>query len=500
MAQDQNIPTSAFTDADGSVYVQQQPGSETHFIGGCFEAGDLPNPQGDVDPIYCLDADRQFQVVGGTSTPPGKITSTVTGLTEGSANWLELFVDDFCPFYLHFVQHTCGTRGVWAHWERVYTYLVLAITDDVISGFLSREGGNSTTHAFNWTALPPRVGSRRLGIGRKTTAIDEAANCIWAEPKTCGSDCGEEIKLGQNLMIGHDSDGANPPIVMRSVDFGDTWDTIGNDPHVVDEHIICGCAFAIDKDTVRNVAVRSLGVGPAAPMEIAWTDDAGVTAWNIVVVGATNDEAPTTGQSIFAFDQEHIWLCTDDGRVYFSEDGALTWTDQNALAASGAGALNSIHFYDANVGVAGGVGPVVIYTIDGGTNWNAMVQDPGAVPQSVRMSGASSLDVLAAGAAGGVYRTQDRGATAWAVQSTAPPTVTPCLDIASPTVYFLIDDHAGASDTIYQTADGGLTWQAYTTPVNVGLNHILALSPTLVFAVGEVVGTAVIIKLGQGAG
>ena len=56
---DQNIPTSAFTDADGSVYVQQSPGSETHFIGGCFEAGDLPNPQGDVEPIYCLDADRQ---------------------------------------------------------------------------------------------------------------------------------------------------------------------------------------------------------------------------------------------------------------------------------------------------------------------------------------------------------------------------------------------------------------------------------------------------------
>ena len=215
-----------------------------------------------------------------------------------------------------------------------------------------------------------------------------------------------------------------------------------------------------------------------------------------------NAEAGTTGQCIFAFDQEHIWLCTSIGNVYFSDTGGVSWVNQNAAAASGGVALNSIHFYDANVGVAGGVGPVVIYTVDGGTNWNAMAQSPAAVPQSVRMPGTGELDVVAAGAAGGVYRTRDRGATAWAVQATTPPTVVPCLDVASPTVYFLIDDDAGASDDIRQTTDGGLTWQEYTTPTNTGLNHILALSPTLVFAVGDVgaaPATAVYIKLGQGA-
>ena len=183
-------------------------------------------------------------------------------------------------------------------------------------------------------------------------------------------------------------------------------------------------------------------------------------------------------------------------RVYFSDDGCLTWTDQNALAASGAGALNSIHFYDANVGVAGGVGPVVIYTIDGGENWTAMVNDPAAVPQSVRMPGPSSLDVVVGDTDGDVDRTRDRGGSAWTLQYAL--TDIKSLDIASNTVYFLIDDDGG-SDDIYQTADGGLSWQAYTTPTNVGLNHILALSPTLAFAVGEVATTAVYLKLGQGA-
>jgi hypothetical protein len=63
------------------------------------------------------------------------------------------------------------------------------------------------------------------------------------------------------------------------------------------------------------------------------------------------------------------------------------------------------------------------------------------------------------------------------------------------------DNNVGASDFIWQTVDGGLTWQQYTTPVNTGLNQVLVLSPTLVFAVGEPTGAlGTIIKLGQGAG
>ena len=117
------------------------------------------------------------------------------------------------------------------------------------------------------------------------------------------------------------------------------------------------------------------------------------------------------------------------------------------------------------------------------------------------MTGPSSLDVISGDTGGDVDRTRDRGGSAWVEQFGAFADIQ-SLDVApsTNTVYFLIDNNAGASDFIWQTADGGLTWQQYTTPPNVGLNHILALSPTLAFAVGEVATTAVIIKLGLGAG
>ena len=52
---------------------------------------------------------------------------------------------------------------------------------------------------------------------------------------------------------------------------------------------------------------------------------------------------------------------------------------------------------------------------------------------------------------------------------------------------------------ISQTVGGGLTFQEYTTPANTELEHIIVLSPTLVFACGNVgANVPCIIKLGQG--
>lgn len=490
---DMNLPTSVYTDADGSVYVQTAPAAETHFIGGCFEAGDLPNPKYDVEPIYCLTADRSFQAVGGTRAAPGKITSTVTGLTEDSASWLERFSEDFCPFFIHFVQHKCGTRGVWAHWERVHTYLVRAITDDVVSGFMSREGGNVTTRAVNWTGFPPRISSRRLGIGSKMNYDgSRAVTTIWAEPKDCSVDCGTHRMLGENLYYADDT--AAGPRVSVSTDFGETWVDTAIIEGAAGYFAESGVAVQLDRDTVRQICL--MYSNNAVALHVRYSDDSGAT-WTTAAIDAAGTIDPITGasQALFALDSEHIWAGDETGEVHFSADAGLTWTNQGAaLAAQG---VMSIDFYDANIGVCSGVTGLTSVSIDGGTNWTAVTVPEAATVNSIRFTGPSSQHLTCATITGNVYYSRDRGAN-WTETWAGNGTVVKSLDVASPTVWFLIDDPT-TSNNIYQTVDGGLTFQQYTTPANTDLEHIIVLSPTLVFAVGNGgVAVPVIIKLGQG--
>ena len=181
--------------------------------------------------------------------------------------------------------------------------------------------------------------------------------------------------------------------------------------------------------------------------------------------------------------------------MHFSDDAGLTWTNQGAaLAAQG---VMSIDFYDANIGVAAGVTGLVSVTIDGGTNWAAATVPEAQTINSIRFTGPSSQHLVCATLNGNVWYSRDRGTT-WTETWAGNGTAIKCLDVASPTVYFLIDDDAGSND-IYQTVDGGLSFQEYTTPANTELEHIIVLSPTLVFAVGNA-GAAVptIIKLGTG--
>jgi hypothetical protein len=490
---DMNLPTNVYTDADGSVYVQIAPAAETHFIGGCFEAGDLPNPKYDVDPIYCLTADRSFQAVGATRTMPGKITSTVTGLTEDSAGWLELFAEDFCPFFIHFVQHKCGTRGVWAHWERVHTYLVRALTDDVVSGFMSREGGNVTTRAINWTGFPPRVSSRRLGIGSKMDYDGVMpVSTIWAEPKNCSVDCGTHRMLGEVLYYS-DTTAAGPRVNV-STDFGESWVDTAAIEAVGGYFAEAGAAVQLDRDTVRQICL--MYSANAVPLHVRYSDDSGAT-WATAAIDAAGTIDPITGasQALHALDSEHIWAGDETGEVHFSDDAGLTWTNQGAaLAAQG---VMSIDFYDANIGVCAGVTGLVSVSIDGGTNWAAATVPEAQTINSIRFTGPSSQHLVCVTLNGNVWYSRDRGAN-WTETWAGNGTAIKCLDVASPTVYFLIDDDGGSND-IYQTVDGGLTFQEYTTPVNTELEHIIVLSPTLVFAVGNAgAAVPVIIKLGQG--
>lgn len=487
-----------YTDADGAVFVQRGPGQPTEYIGACWEAGDIPKPGQDAEPFFCRDANREFQVAGNTASPPGKITTTLTGLMSATANWLERFADDFCPFWVYFTQSKCGSKNSHLNWERNYAIEVTAITDRPISNFLSRDGANPTTQAFNLTANPFRIDNRTLVAARQTTVEANSANDIFACPSQCGGICGAQSLTCETLYSVHDAVGGGTAKALRSTDGGTTWAATAADPFIADEDIIVGACYNVSKGVNRVFVIRGLDV--ADNLEGAYSDDNGAT-WTLVDIGSTNGEAVVGPQALHVIDSEHMWACTDDGNVFFSSDGGVTWTDQAALGASGANALHAITFENYSLGYAVGAADTVIKTVDGGTTWSAVTATGGGNINNTVQVFDSGQHVIAGDSGGDIYHSFD-GATTWGTALAAglwPPAgagSVKCIEFANEVTGYAIHDTAGPVGTIYETVDGGYSWRIITAPANIGVNSIIACNANLAYIAGEVQGgTAYLAKV-----
>ena len=490
------VPSSVYTSKDGSAFVQFSPGTEVYPIGSCWEAGDIPNPQPDSEPIQCFDEFRSYQTVGEKISPPGKITTTLTGLVESAVSWMETVKEAACPFSLFLTQSNCGRKNVFTNRERSYVLRGVRVTDDPVSNVMMRDSDEESTHAFNVTAWPGRVDHRELtasslDIGAETAALLDITSCA----DRCAGECGPRIPLCENLITGYQTIAAAAPDILLSRDRGATFTSpITGFP--VSTSVVSNACIQVDKDTTRIVAVRD--TDPAAAVgEVQYSDDWGAT-WTSVAMGATASEGATGGASMFFLDAEHGWICTDDGRVYFSSTGGTSWTEQTtAITASGAAVMNAIHFADANIGVCVGAGNVLIETVDGGTNWSTGVGPlAGDSLDAVHVFDSQRVIVGTdgAGAANGpLWMSYDGCATWTEITEGLDPLVTDEIGdvtfLPDGMTGFLVRNLTGATmGTVFKSIDGGWSWKSITTPTNIGLFSIHACNANLAFAAGHAAG------------
>jgi photosystem II stability/assembly factor-like uncharacterized protein len=417
----------------------------------------------------------------------------LTGLLSSTSTWLERFVEEFCPFWLHYTQSKCGSKGVFGNWERVYSIYVETITDDTLSNLVQREGGDASMRAIAVEAMPGRVDSRVMTVSRKTTTEVQNARDIWACPSQCIGECGEEIGVCQHMQVACDAVAVGTANLLLTTDRGATWAAVAVDPFAADENIIVGACFPVDRDTTRWLVARDADA--ADNLEVAYSDDLGAT-WTMADVGTTNNEAVTGPQSLFVIDAEHMWICTDDGNVFFCSDGGVTWVDQSALTASGANPLNAIHFLDDSVGICVGDADTVILTVDGGTNWTAGTATGGG-------NGLTTVQLYPLGRGqqaivgddgGDFYITWDNTAT-WTTGVYAGSGVgaVNCIALSTDVTGLMVADSAAPVGTVYHTADGGRSWQALVTPTNVGLTSVMMCNETRGFATGLATGALAVI-------
>jgi photosystem II stability/assembly factor-like uncharacterized protein len=221
----------------------------------------------------------------------------------------------------------------------------------------------------------------------------------------------------------------------------------------------------------RWLVGRATAAGFAA---VAYSNDGGAT-WTIVEVGATNTEYFTGPNTIFALDGSHIWGCTDQGNVFFSADGGVTWVDQGALAASGGNALNCIHFVDEDTGYAVGDADTVIYTDNGGATWTAATATGlgVALKSVVCFSRYRAIIGAAIVVAGSLVMTFDGGVTYEQKAFTGNGVeVVNAISFYNNIVGAIVTDTAGPIGSLHMTIDGGASWYEIVVPVNAGLTDV----------------------------
>lgn len=482
--------TEYFGSKDGAAFIQYEPGGEVYAVGNCVTVDSLPNPSTDSEPVFCFDDDRNYEVVAETLTPPGKPSLAVTTLVEEAASYLELVKEAGCPFNFYVTTALCGKKSVFLNYGRAWVYRNCRFSDDAINSPVMRDSDAMVEHAFSITGWPGRIDHRPLTFARIATTETAVLNDIQACARQCPSGCGEYIEMCEQLWVAADTVAAAIPDVLRSVDRGLTW-TSPASGFAAGESVKAVSCIEVGGSVRRLVTVRDTDAGAA--LEVGYSDDNGVT-WTMVAVGTTVAEAAVGGGSMFFLDPDHGWICTDDGRVFFSSDNAATWTDQTtALAASGANALNAIHFSDANIGYAVGASDTVIATTDGGTNWvAATATGSGDGLNCVHVFDQYRLIVGTDSvvSASPLYMSFD-GTTNWTTITeglaiAATDTVEDVTFLADGLTGYLLKNTSAPVGTPYKSIDGGRSWSAINAVTNSGLNSIYACNANLAFVVGEV--------------
>lgn len=485
----------AFTSKkNGALWIQPDgPNTEPHYL-GCHDLGDLAVPEGGMELLRCFRPDGSgWDVVGSTESPPDPVTLTVTSLLERERDWLERVR---CRFAMYILHRDCGQADIFGNYVRGEIVARCRRASRTYAGLVNREEDTSSTLETELEAEPPLLDIDQLKVDRIATTEVNALNAVDANlDSRCYGECGETLDPGDKVVIGADSAvGPATANILFSSDQGVTFAAGAADPFAAGLHAMAVVRFPMGRSTVRILAVQDAPAGGQG--HVAYSDDDGAT-WTVVNLGgAAAGHGVKTGRGLFALDSRHIWLASAVGYIYFSGDGGETWTAQEAGVVT-AGNYAAIWFADELNGIAGAPADVIAVTDDGGATWAAATATGG---------GGDILTVVALDGNrfwigdddGKLWFTSDGGATwtqrtGWAGSATGDVV---SLYFVNEYQGFMLHNSAAPVGTILRTINGGYDWEALTTPANSGLNHIVAPTGSLAYAVGEANGgTGVILKV-----
>ena len=497
---------------DGMIFVQKDGPNTIPEPMPCVNIDGVDQPQGDVVRRLCRTGDGGYETANVSQGIPSSATFDVTLWKMRRRDPFQRAMERKCMIPVYVAHGLCaGRQDNILSWDELEIYMDPYVTTKAKSNLAQGQHEEGDTPemvglSYSLSADPTVHELYKLVTTTVTVGTTEAEDEPLRDITTCTIPrcplvgCGAPMEPCDEIHVVADS-AASPATAegYQSVDNAASFDDWTTSPFGAADPIVSIICVQIDADTERLIVAN--GAAGTASAEIAYSDNGGAT-WTIVAVGASATEYANHSGALFALDYRHIWLCTNEANVWFSSDGGLTWTDQNAPVPAASEGLFYIHFVDANFGWAVGgfrTTPtgLFIQTVDGGEHWALATAEP-KVERGNCVAVQDANNVWVGLDDGTVYYTQDWGAT-W-TQRTLPSTLANIADIQ------FVDHYVGALcgyktgsghgvATVMRTFDGGYTWEEYNLATEfdaaveqMGVNALLICDVNEIHAVTEDIG------------
>lgn len=480
----------------GALWIQPGGPNTRPVYLGCHDLGDLAAPGGKITLVQCFNGKGGWDTVGFTRSAPEPVTFSLGTYLGKTADFIETLS---CPATLFVHLRDCGKPDVFSNYVRTLIVDLANIATRTYAGLVDKGEDKTAMITADAEALPPIVRGFAL-TARRQSIIETAglADIAVCDNGRCAGPCGGAINAGDVAFVAGlalNSSPANKAEAWFTAD-GGTWTAGAAEPFAGGVDLGNAGCYPVGRSSLRRLVTQGETVG-GTPMRVAYSDDDGAT-WTVVTVGAVTGQFAADAGALFVLDTYNIWLVTSGGYVYYSGDGGLTWTAQESGVIA-AGTYHAVDFADTDTGYAVGAANVVIKTIDGGQTWSA-VTGP-AIGIALTTVDVRDADHAWVGTAGGeLWYTNDGGVT-WTRRDFAGSGVGEVADVAfvDDNVAFMLHNTAAPLGGVFQTINGGYSWEAVSTPPNAGLSALGVVNAALAYAVGPVSGgTAMIIKVSGG--
>ena len=454
---------------NGSLWILPDgPNTKPQYL-PCYDLEDITETNGGITLIQCINERGEYETISASIGAPEPTTTTLGTYIGKVADWIETVR---CPFGLY-VMLACGKKGIFENWERAMLIDVKAVTGRTRSGLVRKDEDVPAMHTFDIEAAPGVTDFFRLtsaqqsidaGVGGQLTSLR------FSDDVACWDTCGESQQPCERGIATTTAATGVAANVLISPEWAGTaaWEPSAADPFAADEDIADGILLKVGRNTSRIIVVRGT-TDASNPAEIAYSDDLGAT-WTNVDVGSTNGEYAIKKGALFALSSYDVYLVTDGGRIYKSEDSGATWSvkeDANITASQ----YNAIAFVNPQVGYAVGTAGLVVKTVDAGKNWGQVGAAAGAA--ELFSVGVLSRNRVWVGAAAGLLYYTDDGGDSFSPR-TAGDTTAPVNDQA-----WLSDYHGyiANGETVQFTINGGYSFEQIEDTGNLATADLISVNP-----------------------